>query len=189
VLHEKFDVVLYVNRYNTQSIKKEYSIKKFENDFSIHELELEYVYGNLSQERKEEIFKMWEDHTPLKKEAQIKRVEQIVYIIKKDDHVVGVSTAYLRKPPRREEKYYFFRTFIQPDIRGVIGAGFPDILRATNQRMQEFNDIEPLAGGMVVITENPKLKRPGSRKLFRDGGWKYQGQTEKKQDIWFYSYA
>lgn len=55
--------------------------------------------------------------------------------------------------------------------------------------MQEVNSKEPLAGGMVVITENPKLKRPGFRKLFRDGGWKYQGHTDKQQDIWFYPYS
>lgn len=164
-------------------------MKKFENDFSIHGLELKYVYGGLSEENKEEIFRMWESHTPLTKEVQLKRIDEVVYIVKKDGKIMGVSTAYLQKPPRREEKYYFFRTFIHPDIRGIIGSGFPDIVRATNQRMQEVNAKDHLAAGMVVITENQKLMRPGFRKLFLDGGWKYVGQTPQKQDIWVYPYT
>ena len=56
---------------------------------------------------------MWDSYTPLTKEVQQQRINEIVYIIKKEGKIVGVSTVYLKKPPKRVKKFYFFRTFIQ----------------------------------------------------------------------------
>ncbi len=131
---------------------------------------------------------MWDAHTPLTPEIQKKRIDEVVYIVKKEGKVAGVSTVHLGLAHNTEKEYYFFRTFIRPDIRGQIGTGFPDIVRATNKRMQEVNEQDHRASGMIVTTENPKLKGPGFRKLFRDGGWIYQGETAQKQDVWLYPY-
>jgi hypothetical protein len=118
---------------------------------------------------------------------QKKRIEQVVYVIKDNNSVVGVTTAYLQTVPKNNKSYYFFRTFIHPDTRGTVGAGFPDLLRATNLRMYELNQNTPQASGMVVMTENPKLMRPGARRLFKREGWQYQGKIQQ-QDVWLYPY-
>lgn len=75
--------------------------------------------------------------------------------------------------------------FIHPDFRGILGASIPSLLRATQQKIQELNQKNPIAVGIVVITENKKLIRPGIKKLFKKEGWQYKGQTKRQQDIWF----
>ena len=162
-------------------------MKTFERDFTINNLKMVYVYNNIPPATKEEVFDLWRQYSPLTTQMQEKRIDQVAYVIKHNEKVVGVTTSYMQKIMKNNNIYYFFRTFIAPSARGMIGARFPDLVRATNQRMQEENRKKPLALGMIVVTENPKLMQPGFKKIFSREGWQYKGKY-RKQDVWLYPY-
>ncbi len=48
---------------------------------------------------------------------------------------------------------------------------------------------EPKPAGMLIVTEIPKLMRPGMRRSFQRHGYLYRGKTPRGLDRWLAPFA
>jgi len=98
--------------------------------------------------------------------------------------VVGVSTAYLADL-RKGKKNFFYRMFIQENCRGFKLANH--IMLETRNYLESIAKSKG-ALGMVIMTENMKFKRTGTRRYFSRHNYKLLGQNKAKQDVWRYAF-
>jgi hypothetical protein len=55
---------------------------------------------------------------------------------------------------------------------------------ATRDFLRDFRHPIAQPDGMLLVTENRKLMRPGMRKLFTRHGYHYWGRNAKGEDVW-----
>ena len=58
------------------------------------------------------------------------------------------------------------------------------MVKATRDFLRNFKHPVSQPAGILHVNENPKLMRPGVRKLFARNGYKYRGQTSLGEDVW-----
>lgn len=101
--------------------------------------------------------------------------------------LVAVCTVYLGELTPGEP-YYFYRMFIQPGDRipgmmSFITGAARNYLRGHAAAL----DSENRPRGLVIVAENPKLMRPGMRRIFEDIGYQYAG-SRNGQGTWKFDF-
>jgi len=77
---------------------------------------------------------------------------------------------------------YHYRMFLRPEHRR------PHLMRAVTNATRDYlrnfryPDAEP--AGMLIVTENRKLMRPGLKHLLERHGYEYRGRERRGLDVW-----
>ncbi|MEZ0262022.1 MAG: hypothetical protein ACAH80_13505 [Alphaproteobacteria bacterium] len=146
------------------------------------------IYRKPDAEAREAVIKLWHANKILPdRKAAEERSKQVVFlIIDPQDNVVGVNTVYVsdfskaKQKPAPAGNFYFYRMFIQPQNR------VPNLSFRTLGFTYDFLNALPVAPrpeGLVLVTENPKLKKPGSQRLLKRMGWDTLAQNEMGQFV------
>lgn len=144
---------------------------------------LSNVYGRIDPGQREEAVAMWLAAGVLPEPEARRRTGEIVYMIRDPDgRLVGVNTVYTGDLPGSGERFYFYRTFVLEPSRGVAGLG-RKVLRLTWTFLKEL-PCQPAAAGLMIVTENPKLMRPGAARELTKAGFRRLGRDPRGRDIW-----
>lgn len=146
------------------------------------------IYGKPDREAREAVISLWHANKILPdRKAAEERSKQIVFmIIGPGNDVVGVNTVYVsdfskaRQKPLPAGNFYFYRMFIRPEDR------VPNLSFKTLGMTYDFLNAYPMTPrplGLVLVTENPKLKKPGSQRLLQRMGWDSIARNEHGQIV------
>lgn len=146
-------------------------------------LDVRFVYGELSQKEKNDVIKMWTNAGVVAFEEAIRRVEQVSVLVLDDKKIVGVGTSYIDKLPQNGDAYFFFRMFIEPKHRGS------NLIR-TKVGQLNFHGLKKLyenqINGMVIELENIKLARLGENTdYWIKRGYTYYGKSARGLQLWY----
>lgn len=144
------------------------------------------VYRKADAEAHQAIFKLWQDNKIVPPQVAQERVKQVVFmIVSPADEVIGVNTVYVSDFSKTKQKappgnFYFYRMFIRKQDR-VPQLSFKT-LGLTYDYLSAF-PAKPRPQGLVLVTENPKLKKPGSQRLLQKMGWDVIGRNDNDQIV------
>jgi hypothetical protein len=141
------------------------------------------VYGRIDPAQREAAARMWLEAGALAEAEARRRTDEIVYLIHAPDgRVIGVNTVYVGLVPGSNEPFYFYRTFVRGPDRGTAGLGRL-ALRLTWEFLAELPG-QPRPAGLFVVTENPKLMRPGAVRKLAQAGFQRLGRDARGRDVW-----
>ncbi len=140
------------------------------------------VYGKVDSGLARELVDFWIDNKAIQNPQRAKaRVPQVALIARNSaGRLAGVSTVYISML-NRNQRYYFYRMFIQPTDR-VSG-----MMRFMTLRTRDYLrglKVEDKPQGMAIVTENRKLMDRGMRREFERAGFTCLGKTPKGFDLW-----
>jgi hypothetical protein len=96
--------------------------------------------------------------------------------------LAGVSTVALKPRPTDGRMLYHYRMFLRPEHRQ------PHLMRAvtnaTRDHLRAFRHPDVAPAGMLIVTENRKLMRPGLKRLLERHGYEYRGRERRGLDVW-----
>jgi hypothetical protein len=128
------------------------------------------------------VVRFWTGEGILTSEQAHQRASDLVYVaLDQHENVAGVSTVYIDDFRGPGERYYFYRLFIRPGDRVYGMMKYMTAVTRDYLRDRPGAD-KPL--GVVVITENRKLMRPGIKREFRRIDFRSAGKTPQGLDIW-----
>lgn len=137
---------------------------------------VEIVYNKLTPDMKQEIINLWLKSLVLTIDIAVKRVEEVVCVIKQTstNKIVGVSTAYIDMLPVNGHKYFFYRMFIDKSHRGKTIPHKQPWIAATTVATLKENSIGTDVKGVVAYLENPRIQ---DRLMFQSGWNKYEDRV------------
>jgi hypothetical protein len=151
--------------------------------FQHQECRIEPVYQNLTEILRTEIIEFWVNTGALFEERARQRVDQVAFVVRNgDDDLVGISTVNPARHGPDNQLYLEYRMFIHPAHR-TIGM-MRSVTRATRCFFDANPDVRGSARGMLICTENPKLMRPGIKRMFERSMWVYAGKDPRGFDLW-----
>ena len=170
-------------------------------DLSYGDYQMEIVLGEKPEELRHEIVEFWKANRALRTgpEERWRRSAEVALIARNGKReIVGVSTVYVRNFRTPDNKYYFYRMFIRESDRvpGMMRFMTLTTRDALDERHEEGGP--PAAGGpaaaggpkgVVIVTENKKLMRPGMRRMMERGGFTLAGKSPKGFDVWRYDFG
>lgn len=151
--------------------------------YDYHGYAIDNVFQAVPPALRDEIIDLWRRNQILPgPEEALRRVNQVVLAIRNPaGQVAGVSTAYVGDFQQRGNSYWFYRMFIQPADR------VPGLMRFVTLRTCGILGERHVPGGpkgVIIVTENRKLMRPGMRRMFERNGYEYMGRGPKGHDVW-----
>lgn len=151
--------------------------------FDYHGYTVYNVYQAIPPELRDEIVEMWVRNQALpNREVALQRVDQVALAIRNPEgQMAGVSTVYPGDFQQRGNPYFFYRMFIQPVDR------VPGLMRfITLQTCYLMRDRHVAGGpqGVIIVTENQKLMRPGMKRMFERNRYEYFGRDPRGYDVW-----
>lgn len=150
---------------------------------------LENVYRATSAERRAEAVAFWLAQGALasRREAQ-RRAFELVYLVRScHGTLAGMSTVALKYGARGQNSYYAFRMFLRREDR--VPYLMRTVVNATHDLLRSLDEPAPQPAGMLIVTENPKLMRPGIRRYFQRHGYLFRGTTPAGLDVWLAPFA
>lgn len=143
------------------------------------------VWQRLTEQERQEAVRFWLAHNALPDVDQAwRRTAQLVTMVRSPTgSLVGVSTVYPDGLGPRRVPHYFYRMFISPPHRrAMLMIQVLDFTLNVLQRCTPKDGTMP--AGLVIVTENRKLMRPGMRRLLSRHGYRLLGQDDSGQDVW-----
>lgn len=144
---------------------------------------LENVYLRTTEAQRSEILALWRsENAGLEGEHAERSSHEAVYLVRPPSgELAGVSTvALIRLKDGR--RFYSCSFFLRP--RDRVPYLMINVCDATRDFLRTFKHPVAQPAGMLNINENPRLARPGVRKLFARHGYRYWGQTSQGEDVW-----
>jgi predicted GNAT family acetyltransferase len=141
------------------------------------------VFGRASPADVGDVVRMWIDGGVLPPAEAQRRVFELAVVVRAPDGTVaGVNTAYVADVPGGSGRFYFYRTYVKPEHRGI--SGLPTrMLRAALAALRDTE--HPQAPrGVIVITENPKLMRRAAMARLEAEGLHLLGRDARGCDVW-----
>ena len=144
---------------------------------------IEYIYQRSRPRLQADIIEFWKRNSALPPGSDPQqRVREVVLVaFNASGEVVGVNTVFTGRLAAGGPLLFFYRQFIQPADR-VPGMMRFMIVRAWEALRDHSMEEKPV--GVVFVSENPKLLRPGVVALLGRLGWHVSGKTPKQQEIW-----
>lgn len=147
------------------------------------------IYRKPDDAARNAVIKLWHDNKLLSDQKLAEeRAKQIVFvIIGPDNELAGVNTVYVSDFSKMPQvggpagNFYFYRTFIRPQDRVHNMAA--RVLGMTYDYLNAFPGTTPRPQGLVLVTENPKLKEPGAQRTLQRMGWDTLGRTATDQIV------
>jgi hypothetical protein len=151
---------------------------------TFHDYRLEAVYLAVSDVQREEIIRFWREQGAVLnlREAE-RRSREVVFMVRNGaGDLAGLCTVGLARLPGETRPYYAYRMFLRQQDR------VPYLMRtvtyATWEFLRDFDHPQGRRAGMLIVTENPKLMRPGIRRYLERHGYRYRGRNRKGLDVW-----
>src|SRR5262245_21255650 len=144
---------------------------------------LENIYLRTTPAQRAEIIALWQEQQAISDCAEtIRRSKEAVFLVRAAfGRLVGLSTAgFVRVPDGRI--FYAYRMFLHQQHR--VPYLMVTVILATRDFLRTFQHPKLQPAGMLHVNENPRLMRPGIRKLFQRHGYRYWGKTPHSEDIW-----
>jgi hypothetical protein len=146
---------------------------------------LKLVYGQLPPAGAEAIVAMWLAAGVLPEAEARRRVAEVACVVyDPGGRVVGVNTVYPARLQVDGPAYYFYRTFLLPEARALMGLPRA-MLRLAMEHLRARRD--GLAG-LVVVTENPKLMRRAVIARLAALGFRRLGKDPRGYDVWCFRF-
>ncbi|MEX2234374.1 MAG: hypothetical protein WD824_19570 [Cyclobacteriaceae bacterium] len=146
-------------------------------------LEFECIWNKEATADIEQVKALWQKYQAIEGDQMIeKRVKQIVFIIKNEDEVCGVSTA---RPVQAKflngHFFYEFRCFIAPPFRA---PGLDTLLAVkTKSFLSGLDESGTKFKGMLMIVENQELKNQRTKAIWPESEMVFAGYTPKGHHI------
>lgn len=145
---------------------------------------LENVYLRTTEGQRAEILALWRsEEAGLEEADSLRRSHEAVFLVRASSSgdLAGVSTVALVRV-KGGRRFYSYSMFLRkrdrvPNLAVVVCNATRDFLRTFKHPVAQ-----PV--GMLNVNENPKLMRPGMRRLFARLGFRYWGQTALGEDVW-----
>ena len=145
------------------------------------------VYGRIPAADARDVVRMWIDAGVLPPDEAQRRVGEVVVVARAaDGQVAGVNTVYVADAPGDRGAYYFYRTYLRPEHRGVAGIPRRMVRLALQQLRGHRHPQAPR--GVVIITENPKLMRRGIKTRIEALGFHLLGSDARGCDVWCHKF-
>ena len=144
---------------------------------------LENVYLRTTEAQRSEMLELWRTEGAGMEEANAERSShEAVYLVRTaSGELAGVSTVALVRL-KEGQRYYSCSLFLRR--RDRVPYLMINVCDATRDFLRTFKHPVEQPAGMLNINENPRLMRPGVRKLFARHGYRYWGQTAVGEDVW-----
>jgi hypothetical protein len=152
-------------------------------DIRFRDYLLENVYLRTTAAQRSEIMGLWHEEDALGDTSEAKRrSHEAVFLVRSPSgQLAGLSTVgFVRLKDGR--KFYAYRMFLRTQDR--VPYLMLEVVIATRDFLRTFQHPEVPAAGLVHVNENPKLMRPGMRRLFERTGYRYWGKTPAQEDVW-----
>ncbi|MGD1958004.1 MAG: hypothetical protein ACFB2Y_04070 [Fulvivirga sp.] len=118
-----------------------------------------------------------------KGEDALKRSEQIVFVAKHENQIIGVTTAHPIKVSKLNNNYFYnFRVLIDPEFRA---PGLVDKLCVLTREFlsenREYNGVSCV--GMITLVQNEYLKKFRNEMVWPSSGFTYIGKSNAGHHI------
>jgi hypothetical protein len=152
---------------------------------TIHNLSLYIVGANNHPQLKAALVQFWLENKAIASSAEAEaRVPQVVCVVLNlQQHIVAVSTVYIAPFGQDNALYYFFRTFIRADARRL-GLALRLVKYTRAHLAQLITDIKPKPQGMMIVTDNLRLKLGRINKWLSGQGFVLIGKTAEQKEVW-----
>jgi hypothetical protein len=154
-----------------------------ERNVCFRDYHFENVYLRTTEAQRCEILDLWRNEAVEMNPGDAERASrEAVYLVRnRSGELAGVSTVALIRL-KDERRFYSCNLFIRPQDR--VPYLMITVCDATRDFLRNFRHPVSQPAGMLNINENPRLARPGVRKLFERHGYRYWGQTSRGEDVW-----
>ena len=125
------------------------------------------MYGRAPARDAADIVRMWIDAGVLLPAEAQRRVSEVVVVA---------------RAPGDRGAWYFYRTYVRPEHRGV--AGVPTRMVALALQELRVHPHPQAPRGVVIITENAKLMRRGAMSRLEGLGFHLLGSDARGLDVW-----
>jgi hypothetical protein len=149
---------------------------------------LQNVYLRTTQTERSEIIALWFCEEALDDPAEAKRrSHEAVFLVRSaSGELAGLSTVgFVRLKEGRT--FYNYRMFLRKGDR--VPNLMMAVVLATREFLRTFQHPERQSAGLLHINENPKLLRPGMRRVFERIGHRYWGKTPLDEEVWGVEFA
>lgn len=152
---------------------------------TIYNLSLYIVWANNNPQLKAALVQFWLENKAISTEAEAEaRTAQVVCVaLNAQQHIVGVSTVYIAPFGQDNATYYFFRTFIREDAR-QIGLALRFVKFTLAHLAALITDLTPKPQGMMIVTDNLRLKLGRINKWLSGQGFVLIGKTAEQKEVW-----
>ncbi len=164
-------------------------IKTLKNDvwssghLRFNDYQLENVYLRTTQTQRSEVMGLWRDGGVVIDGGHAeRRSREVVFLVRAPSGALaGVSEAALVRV-RGHRRFYAYTMFLREADR--VPYLMLAVLNGTRDFLRRFEHPTLKPEGMLLVTENRKLMRPGLRRLFVRHGYQYWGKTAWGDDVW-----
>jgi hypothetical protein len=155
---------------------------RFGGDIRFKNYRLENIYLRTTQTQRAEILAFWSNSGVLESgEAEFRGREAVFLVRAPSNELAGVSdVAVVRVAGRR--RFYAFSLFLRKADR--VPYLMITVLDATRDFLSDFTHPISQPEGLLIVTENPKLMRPGLRKILARHGYRYWGKNGRGEEVW-----
>ena len=142
------------------------------------------VLGSTTEKIRKDIIYMWLANRAFRDPRLVDleaRAREAAYIAQNaQGEVVGVSTVYPAIFQADGQPYFFYRMYIRPMDRVY---GMMKLMTSKTWELLQSAPERGQARGVIIITDNRKLMRPGLRRMFQRTDCEYIGTTPDGKDI------
>lgn len=144
---------------------------------------LENVYLRTTDGQRSEIVALWRNEgSGLAGADRERSSREAVFLVRTGSgELAGVSTVALVRV-KGGQRFYSYSMFLRK--RDRVPNLAVAVCNATREFLRNFKHPVSQPVGMLNVNENPKLMRPGMRRLFARLGFRYWGQTALGEDVW-----
>lgn len=152
---------------------------------TIHNLSLHIVWANNDPQLKEALVRFWLENKAIvtRAEAEARAPQVVCVALNANQQIVGVSSAYIAPFGQDKALYYYFRTFIQADARRL-GLALRFVVFTRAHLAKILTDKTPKPQGMMIVTDNLRLKLGRINKWLSAQGFILIGKTAEQKEIW-----
>jgi hypothetical protein len=149
---------------------------------------LENVYLHTTESQRAEIVALWQtEGAGIKGDDADRSSYEAVFLIRTQwGELAGVATVALVRL-KKGGRFYSYSMFLRK--RDRVSYLMLTTLNATRDFLRNFKHPVSQPVGMLSVSENPKLMRPGARKILARHGYKLFGQTARGEDVWLADFS
>jgi hypothetical protein len=144
---------------------------------------LENVYLRTTEAQRLEILALWHDGgVDFEATVAERHCRETVFLVRTSSgQLAGVSEVALVRV-KNHRRFYSCTMFL--GTRARVPYLSLKVLNATRDFLRSFQHPKSQPAGMLIVTENRKLMRPGMRRLLTRHGYQHWGMSARDEDVW-----
>ncbi|MDP3875410.1 MAG: hypothetical protein Q8Q50_00355 [Methylobacter sp.] len=148
-----------------------------------HDYRLENVYLRATEAQRREAMALWQAEGVVPDAAERERRSDEVVLMARTPlgELAGLSSVAI-VDAADGRRFYHYRMFIKPSAR--IPYLMCAVTRRSRDLLQAFSHPSGPLAGLIVVAENPKLMRPGTRRELQRIGFAPWGLAPAGEAVW-----